>query len=158
MTPWLCHFVISMGTLCCYGNTYMMSLVPGHGKQCMPCSTYIPVTLQTERLSLETSDFLCPCPEMAEGYIEFVLSVCICFCLFLCVFQIYMSGPYFCPAWWDLKISRHKWLSWQDNVLWTRTVLLSQRSRSHSHLNFLHRLLWNLFVSDPQLCHEWWDL
>ena len=36
----------------------MMSLLLEHGKQCMPCSTNISVTLQAEILSTETSDFL----------------------------------------------------------------------------------------------------
>ena len=42
----------------CYGNKYMTSLVQEHGKQCMPYSANFPVTLQTEVLSTETSDFL----------------------------------------------------------------------------------------------------
>ena len=36
----------------------MTSLVQKHGRQCMPCSTKFSVTLQTEILSIETSDFL----------------------------------------------------------------------------------------------------
>ena len=36
----------------------MMSLVSEHGRQCMPYSTNFLKTLQTEILSIETSEFL----------------------------------------------------------------------------------------------------
>ena len=39
-------------------NIFMMSLVKEHGRQCMPCSTQFSVTLQTENLLTEISDFL----------------------------------------------------------------------------------------------------
>lgn len=38
--------------------TSLKSLVPEHGKQCMPCSANFSVTIQTETLSTEISKFL----------------------------------------------------------------------------------------------------
>ena len=38
--------------------TYLMSLVQELSRQCMPCSAKTSMTLQTEVLSTETSDFL----------------------------------------------------------------------------------------------------
>ena len=36
----------------------MKSLIKKHGRQCMPCSAKFSMTLQSEILSTETSDFL----------------------------------------------------------------------------------------------------
>ena len=38
--------------------TYVTSIVPEHGRQCMPCSANLSMTLQTDIVSTETSYFL----------------------------------------------------------------------------------------------------
>ena len=48
----------SVRRLNCNGNIFMTSLVQEQGRQCIPCSAKFSMTLQTEVLSTETSDFL----------------------------------------------------------------------------------------------------